>query len=57
MIFYENTMEDIANSLNLTKDYFEYVYFGIEDSRRLELNNEKFKKFCNRKLYNAKINM
>ncbi len=49
-------MEDIANSLNLTKEYFEYVISGLKTVEG-RINNEKFKKICNRKLYNAKINM
>ncbi|UIB20800.1 putative ASCH-like protein 2 [Cricket iridovirus] len=44
MIFYENTMEDIANSLNLTKEYFEYVISGLKTVEG-RINNEKFKKF------------
>ncbi len=44
MIFYENTMEDIANSLNLTKEYFEYVISGLKTVEG-RINNENFSLF------------
>ncbi len=37
-------MEDIANSLNLTKEYFEYVISGLKTVEG-RINNENLRKF------------